>query len=284
MKRTASIVVIMLLAIFCSAPAALAEARWRVDLTLKPDHTPIDLLISPHKEWLHVLDDQGWISIYATNGELKDKIHVGADVRQIKAGPRDNVLFLLSRTTGTIRAISIDFVEKIDIGFSPVKGRPDAPVTVTVFSDFQCPYCARLVPVLERLIAQYPGKVKLVFKNFPIRSHAFSIKAAEAALAAHQQGKFWAFHDLLFKNYNRLNDAKIAEIASHLGLNDSQFQRGRNDPATLAQINADASLGRSIGVHGTPTVFVNGRLVRNKSAHGLKAAVDEALGETATAK
>ena len=133
-------------------------------------------------------------------------------------------------------------------------------------------------------MAQYPQKIKLVFKNFPIRSHAFSIKAAEAALAAHQQGKFWAFHDMLFKNYNQLNEVKLAKIASQLGLNDSKFQQRRNDPATLAQINADASQGRSIGVHGTPTVFVNGRLLRNKSPHGLKAAVDEALRETAGAK
>lgn len=284
MKRTAFVLVAMLLAIACSAPAARSEARWRVDLTLKPDHAPIDLLISPHNEWLYVLDDQGWISIYATNGELKDKIQVGADVRQIKAGPRDNILFLLSRTTGTIRAISIDFVEKIDIGNSPVKGRPDAPVTITVFSDFQCPYCARLVPVLEQVFAQHPEKVKLVFKNFPIRSHAFSIKAAEAALAAHRQGKFWAFHDLLFKNYNRLNDAKIEEIKAQLGLDDSKFQQNRKDPAMLAQINADASLGRAIGVHGTPTVFINGRLLRDKSPYGLNAAVDEALREASAAK
>jgi 2-hydroxychromene-2-carboxylate isomerase len=265
MKRSAFILVAMLLATICMAPSARAEARWRVEQTVKPEHAPIDLVISPHNEWIYVLDDQGWISIYGTNGELKDKIQVGADVRQIKAGPRDDILFLVSRTAGTIRVISIDFVEKIDIGESPVKGRPDAPVTITVFSDFQCPYCARLVPVLEQVIAQYPEKVKVVFKNFPIRGHAFSIKAAEAALAAQSQGQFWAFHDLLFKNYNRLNDAKIAEIRVQLGLDESKFQQCMSDPQTLVRINADASLGRGIGVHGTPTLFINGRLLREKS-------------------
>jgi protein-disulfide isomerase len=133
------------------------------------------------------------------------------------------------------------------------------------------------VPVLEQVFEQNPEKVKIVFKNFPIRGHAFAIKAAQAALAADSQGKFWAFHDLLFKSYNALNDGKIEEIRAKLGLDAGQFQTRLNDPQVLAQINAEASLGRKLGVRGTPTVFVNGRRLKDRSPIGFKAAVNEAL-------
>jgi len=126
---------------------------------------------------------------------------------------------------------------------------------------------------------QNPEKVKIVFKNFPIRGHAFAVKAAQAALAAQSQGMFWEFHDLLFKNYNKLSDAKIAEIRTSLNLNADQFKARMNAPQVLAQINADVRIGREVGVDGTPTVFVNGRLLKDKSPRGFKIAVDQALQE-----
>ena len=133
------------------------------------------------------------------------------------------------------------------------------------------------MPVLEQVFEQNPEKVKIIFKNFPIRGHAFAVKAAQAALAANGQGKFWEFHDLLFKNYNILSDAKIEEIRSKLGLDADRFKARMNDPQVVAQIQADAETGRKVGVSGTPTVFVNGRLLRDKSPNGFKAAVDLAL-------
>ena len=87
------------------------------------------------------------------------------------------------------------------------------------------------MPVLEQVLEQYPQQVKLVFKNFPLRSHSFAYKAAQASMAAEQQGKFWEFHDLLFKNYNRINDQKITEIMNDLNLDADQFQRAMQDPA-----------------------------------------------------
>lgn len=137
MKKLGTILAAMLLTGVAMSSPAWAQAEWKVLQTVKPEHPPIDMLVSPDKDRIYVLDDQGWISIYASDGHLKDKIQVGTDVQQIKAGPSDDVLFLLSRSTGTIRIVSIDFVEKIDIDGSPVKGRPDAPVSIVVFSDFQ---------------------------------------------------------------------------------------------------------------------------------------------------
>jgi hypothetical protein len=137
MKKLSSILAAMFIAGMFSSHSAWAAAEWKVLQTVKPEHPPIDLLISSNKEWIYVLDDQGWISIYTANGQLKDKIQVGTDVQQIKAGPSDDTLFLLSRTAGTIQVVSIDIIENIDVNDSPIKGRPDAPVSIVVFSDFQ---------------------------------------------------------------------------------------------------------------------------------------------------
>ena len=280
MKKTAGILTAVILAIAFLAPSAWSKAEWKVYQTVKPEYPPIDLLVSEHREWIYVLDDHGWISIYASNGQLRDKIQVGQDIQRIQSGPNDNVLFLLSRTKGTIQIITIDVIEDIGIEGSPVKGRPDAPVSIVVFSDFQCPYCARLVPVMEQVFQKHQKDVNIVFKNFPIQGHAFAIKAAQAALAADSQGKFWEFHDLLFKNYNKLSDVKIEEFRSQLGLDAEKFKQRMNDPQVLAKINSDADLGRKAGVRGTPTIFINGRLLRDKSLNGINSAVDEVLRQT----
>jgi len=137
MKKVGSILAAMLIAGMFSSHSAWAATEWKVLQTVKPEHPPIDLLISSNKDRIYVLDDQGWISIYTANGQLKDKIQVGTDVQQIKAGPSDDTLFLLSRTAGTIQVVSIDIIENIDVDDSPIKGRPDAPVSIVVFSDFQ---------------------------------------------------------------------------------------------------------------------------------------------------
>ncbi len=137
MKRLSTIATVMLLTSLVMWSTAWAQAEWQVLRTIKPEHMPVDMLVSPEKGRLFVLDDLGWISVYDVDGRLKDKIQVGADVRQIKAGPNEDVLFLLSSKAGTIRIINVDFIESIDTGKSPVKGRPDAPVSIVVFSDFQ---------------------------------------------------------------------------------------------------------------------------------------------------
>ena len=133
------------------------------------------------------------------------------------------------------------------------------------------------MPVLEQVLEQYPQQVKLVFKNFPLRSHSFAYKAAQASMAAEKQGKFWEFHDLLFKNYNRINDQKITEIMNDLNLDADQFQRAMQDPAIKAQIDADLRNGDTAGVRGTPTIFINGKLLRDKSLSGFQRQINEEL-------
>lgn len=133
------------------------------------------------------------------------------------------------------------------------------------------------MPVFEQVLEKYPGEVKLVFKNFPLRSHQFSMKAALAALAAGSQGKFWEFHDLLFKNYNQLNDQKIREITLSLGLDEAEFEKKMKDPALGERVRQDVLDGRQAGVNSTPSVFINGRLIRDRSLQGFQAAIDSEL-------
>jgi protein-disulfide isomerase len=137
------------------------------------------------------------------------------------------------------------------------------------------------VPVLEQVLEKNPDKVKLVFKNFPLRNHKFAMEAATAALAAEKQGKFWEFHDLLFKDYNRLNEQKVKEIAQQLKLDMEKFEKDRKDPGIRTLINRDLAEGNRAGVGGTPTIFINGRLLRNRSPAGFQELIEKALKKPA---
>ncbi|MBW2110993.1 MAG: thioredoxin domain-containing protein [Deltaproteobacteria bacterium] len=114
------------------------------------------------------------------------------------------------------------------------------------------------------MLKKYPESVKIVFKNYPLKNHKFAVRAAAAALAAGRQGKFWEFHDELFKDYRQLSEEKLLEIAHRLGLNKAQFERDRKDPEILASIQRDSQEAVRIGVTGVPALFVNGRRISNR--------------------
>jgi protein-disulfide isomerase len=133
------------------------------------------------------------------------------------------------------------------------------------------------VPLFEQVLEKNPKTVKIVFKNFPIRSHKFAVQAALAALAAGRQKKFWEFHDELFNNYNRLKEEKVQEIAAKLKLNKAQFEKDRKDPLLLEQIRQDVNEGVRAGVRGVPAVFVNGRKLKDRSLKGFQALIDKEL-------
>jgi protein-disulfide isomerase len=130
------------------------------------------------------------------------------------------------------------------------------------------------------VLEQYPNDVKLVFKNFPLtRIHKFAMDAAVSALAAHQQGKFWEYHTELFKNYNNLSDEKFAEIAQALALNMEEFNKDRQNPALAAMVQRDLKDGVEAGVRGTPSIFINGRLLEQRSLAGFQQVIEEELAK-----
>ena len=133
------------------------------------------------------------------------------------------------------------------------------------------------MPILEQVLEKYPQDVKLVFKNFPLRNHKFAQPAAIAALAARKQGKFWEFHDLLSKNYNRLNSQKVQEIAQQLNLDLVRFAKDQKDPQIRALIKRDLLDAAQAGVRSTPTVFINGRLLHNRKMTGFQRMIEKEL-------
>jgi protein-disulfide isomerase len=140
------------------------------------------------------------------------------------------------------------------------------------------------VPLLEQVLEKYPNDVRLIYKSFPLRNHPMAKPAVIAAFAAGRQGKFWEYHDEIFKIYNRLNEQSFDEIARKLNLNMDQFERDRKDPAILQHIELDVREGYQVGVRGTPTIFVNGRLVTQRSLPGISAMVDAELAKVAGAE
>ena len=133
------------------------------------------------------------------------------------------------------------------------------------------------MPLLEQVLEKNPKTVKIDFKNFPIRSHKFAVQAAVAALAAGRQEKFWEFHDELFNHYDNLNEEKVQEIAEKLKLDKEQFENDRQDPLLMEQIKYDYNEGIRIGVRSVPSVFVNGRKLKERSLEGFQALIDKEL-------
>ena len=152
---------------------------------------------------------------------------------------------------------SIDYnkVHNIPVANSPIRGNAKAPVTIVEFSDFECPYCARLQPTLKQVLDIYPDKVRLVYKEFPLSFHKQAKNASKAAHSAGEQGKYWEMHDLIFKDYNKLSEEKFKEYAEKLGLDMEKFMKDFKSTKYDAQIQRDIALGQKVGVRGTPTLL-----------------------------
>ncbi len=130
------------------------------------------------------------------------------------------------------------------------------------------------------MLEKYPNDVKIVIKHFPLPSHKSARPAATAALAAHKQGKFWEFHAKLFENYRSLDEIKIEEIAIELKLDMEKFAADRKSPEIKALIERDIRNGKAIGVRGTPTIFLNGKRVKNRSMQGFQQMIEAEISKS----
>lgn len=139
----------------------------------------------------------------------------------------------------------------------PYSGAPDAPVKVVEFFDYGCPSCKMFVPILKEALAAYPDQAVIYYKQFPLPSHVHSKGAAQAALAAQEQGKFQAMHELLFAKAPNHRKPELTEYAKALGLDMGRFEANYN--AALSRVEADIAEGNAAGVNGTPAIFINGK-------------------------
>ncbi len=160
----------------------------------------------------------------------------------------------------------------------PSRGPASAPVTVVMFSDFQCPACARTHPVLKSVISEFGDKVRFVVRDYPLESiHENAFAAAMAANAAGAQGKYFEYIDLLYRNQSALDAASLKKYAADLGLNAKQFELDLTVESSAAEIRKDIADGDTHGVSGTPAIFVNGVKVHRLSAEAFRRAINRAL-------
>lgn len=159
----------------------------------------------------------------------------------------------------------------------PALGDANAPVTIVAFTDYQCPSCASLHPALERLVKENAGNVRLVTRDFPLTQHADAFKAAEAAEAAREQGKYWEYIHVLMQNQSALGVEKLKTYASDLGLDCARFDTALDSGKFAEMVQRDVDDGMKLGLKGIPSLFINGRRINAKSYEELKASVAAAL-------
>jgi protein-disulfide isomerase len=152
-------------------------------------------------------------------------------------------------------------VQTIEVGNAPTWGSASAPVTLVVYSDFQCPFCGRYAQTLKAIESQYAGRVRIAFKEHPLPFHDKARLAAAASLAANDQGHFWEYHDLLFAHQDALDRASLEGYAQQLGLDLNRFRSDMDSSRTEAQITQDGAEASRVGALGTPATFVNGHPV-----------------------
>jgi protein-disulfide isomerase len=146
-------------------------------------------------------------------------------------------------------------------GSIPVRGPKNAKVTVVIFSDFQCPFCGRVEPALKEVADTYPKDVRFAWHNYPLPFHEHAMDAAEAAMAADAQGKFWPMHDKLFANQQSLDRASLDGFAKGLGLDMAKYKAVMDGQTYKDKIGDERKLGTSVGVNGTPAFFINGQFL-----------------------
>jgi protein-disulfide isomerase len=196
---------------------------------------------------------------------LSDRLRKGADIR-----------WMLTEPPQPVQNISVDD--------DPSRGDANAPVTIVEFTDFQCPACAAMHPVLEEVLKSYGNKVRFVVRDFPLNQHENARKAAEAADAANAQGKFFEYIAILFKNQKALDVPSLKKYASDLGLDRARFDAALDRGVYAAEVEKDVSDGEMYGVGSTPTIFINGVELKVLSADGLKQAIDAAANRSRTSQ
>lgn len=184
------------------------------------------------------------------------------------------------RTGAQIRLLMTEpepLVEKISTDDDPSRGAADAPVTVVEFTDFQCPACRAIHPVLDELVKSYGNRVRFVVRDFPLKQHEQARKAAEAADAAHAQGKFFEYITVLFKNQEALDVVSLKKYAAELGLDAARFNAALDGGTYATEVQKDIDEAEQYGIDSTPTIFINGVRQRDLSPEGLRSGLERAL-------
>lgn len=267
-----------LMSVFISFNACFAAVDVTLSAEIKANKRIRDMAVTPGGRYVFVLTDDAKVSIYTNKSVLKGVFSVDPGVVAISASGRGDMLYLLNGKDNAVDIVQIDFIEEINTAGSPFKGPENAPVTIVEFSDFQCPYCSKVPSLLEKILKKNPDTVKLVFKNYPLSFHKYAKGAAVAAMCAAAQGKFWEFHDYLFKHQAKLSKMDFNRVAEKLGLDMKKFKEVR--AAAEKQVEKDMRDGELIGVSGTPSLYINGKKVKRRREKVIQKMIDEALAKS----
>ena len=277
MRRCTVIVATAMLALVLlmgSAEATSSMVDARVTKQVPLVGVPMATAIAADGKTIFVLSNDGTVAIFEPGGRLRGMVQVGAGSTDIAASPDGHSIYVTDRGQKTLRIVELDYIISLHVGNAPFLGPPDAPVIIVVFSDFQCPYCAKLNPILRQVMKKYPQQVRLAYKFLPLTSiHKVAMRAAIAALAAERQGKFWSYHDGLLADYGKLSEKKLLEIGEACGLEMEQFARDRKDPRLVNRIRNDMKEAGDKNVRSVPSVFINGRLLRSRSLKSFDQAI-----------
>lgn len=253
-----------------------AEIEWQMTDTISLEEKPLDIAISKDGKTTYILGEEKILIFSAKEKRVTDTIPITHKFSQIEVTPDGGKLLLTDKEKKQISVIQVTKVYDIPIGQSPIIGNKDAGIHIFAFIDFQCPYCIKAYPVFEKLLEKYDGKVNLVIKHFPLRSHKFARKSGIAVLAAARQGKYKELTDLFFEK-KKVNNKNILIYAEEVGLDMEQFEKDLNDPALNRIISEDVKLARRINVRSVPTLFVNGRLSKMRSVEAMSQMIDKEL-------
>jgi protein-disulfide isomerase/cellobiose-specific phosphotransferase system component IIB len=181
------------------------------------------------------------------------------EIRQRRMAERRKAFATELRAKGGVKILIEPKRVAVSLDDDPVRGPKTAPVTILEFSDFQCPYCAKVTPMLKQLEDRYGDKLKVVYRDYPLSFHPFAAKAAEAASCANDQGKFWEMHDKIFANQQKLAVEDLKANAASLGMDAEAFDKCLDSGKYTEEWKKDLAEGTTYGVTGTPAFFINGR-------------------------
>ncbi len=253
------------------------ELNWTEKHSWTMEVRPVALAQQLDNKKTYILGEDATIYIYTTSeGRLVGTLPVSPDIVDLAIAPRGETLFLLNGKEKTFKALDITFTRHINIDKAPVLGNADAPVTMIVFSDFECPYCSRVEPLIHQLLEANKNTLKVVFKHLPLpQIHKHAESAARAAIAAQKQGKFWELHDYFFQN-KKVQEKDIEHAAKKIGLDMKQFKADWESEETRKYLEDDINDAQLAEVTGTPTLFINGVIVQNRSSDAIQQMIDQA--------
>jgi protein-disulfide isomerase len=280
MKQKTRFICAMLCALCAMvSSAALTEAKIQVEPStdIQLEDTPKDIIFSRDGSMAFILGQKSILLYSVPEAKVTDSIPLTKAYSQLALSPDESTFYLTSQDSPQVAVIRFAFINNIEVGKSPVIGNANAPVALVAFLDYQCPYCAKIYPLLQEVLKKYPNDVKLVIKHFPLAMHKSAEKAARAALAASMQNKYEKVNELFFTNFTKLNDDTIRDYVKDAGADMQKFEQDVESAQVRDIVQQDIEAGKGARVRAVPTILINGIAPKGRSIEVFSQIVDEEL-------